>query len=216
MSLAQRLPALLLISLAFATRVSAATLFDPSLRFRTLPTQHFVIYFHQGESALAQRLAVIAEETWASLRQSFDGLPPLLTHVVLADQAELANGYATPLPRNIVVITAAWPAGSEFIGNIDDWLRMVFTHEFTHIVHLDRSKGWARVVRSILGRSAFAFPNVYLPTWQVEGLATYEESALTGAGRLHAGDFTAVIGEEARQGRMQPLDRVNGGLTDWP
>ncbi len=99
------------------------------------------------------------------------------------------------------MIAAAWPAGSEFIGNIDDWLRLVFTHEFTHIVHLDRSEGWARAVRAVFGRTPIAFPNLYLPTWQIEGLATYEESALTGVGRLHAGDFGAIVGEEVRAAR---------------
>ncbi len=217
MSRAWRLTALLLISLVSrAPDLSAATLFDPALRFRVMATEHFIIYFHQGEEHLAGRLANIAESTWAALVQTFDRLPPPVTHVVLVDQWDLANGYATPIPRNTVVIAASWPAGADFIGNVDDWLRLVFTHEFTHIAHLDRSEGWARAVRAVLGRTAFAFPNLYLPTWQIEGLATYEESALTGVGRLHAGDFAAIVGEEARQHAMQPLDRVNGGLTDWP
>src|SRR5262249_59543808 len=97
-----------------------------------------------------------------------------------------------------IVIFAASPAGSEFIGNGDDWLRLVFTHEFTHIVHLDRSESWARWVRGIFGRTTFAFPNLFLPTWQLEGLATYDESALTAIGRVHAGDFTAVVNEASR------------------
>src|SRR5439155_7599748 len=49
-----------------------------------------------------------------------------------------------------------------------------------------------------------------------EGLATYEESMITGEGRLHAGDFRAIIDEAARHHRLEPLDRINGGLTDWP
>ena len=52
--------------------------------------------------------------------------------------------------------------------------------------------------------------------WQIEGLATCEESALTGEGRLHAGDFRAIEREAARAGVIEPLDRMNGGLTDWP
>jgi hypothetical protein len=43
---------------------------------------------------------------------------------VLADQAELANGYATPLPYDTVVVTAAWPPGVDFIGDTDDWMRL--------------------------------------------------------------------------------------------
>ena len=202
--------------LVLATSLHAATLFDPALHFRTITTEHFVIYFHQHEDRLGARLAAIAEDTWQQLREPLGVDPPRRTHVVLADQTELANGYATPVPYNTIVIYATWPRGSEFIGNVDDWLRVAFTHEFTHIVHLDRSEGWARVVRAIFGRTEIAFPNLFLPTWQIEGLATYEESAVTGEGRAHAGDFSAVIGEAARASRLEPLDRVNGGITDWP
>jgi Tol biopolymer transport system component len=199
-----------------AAPLHAATFFDPALRFRALPTEHFVIYFHQGTEPLARRLAGIAEETWEAMQRPLALRPPKRTHVVLADQTELANGYATPLPYDTIVVTTAWPAGYEFIGDVDDWLRLVFTHEFTHIVHLDRSEGWARIVHRLFGRTPIAFPNLYLPIWQIEGLATFEESLITGEGRLHAGDFGAVVGEAARHRALEPLDRVNGGLTDWP
>jgi hypothetical protein len=194
----------------------AASLVDPALHFRTLRTAHFIIYFHQGEDATARELAAIAEETWVKLQRPLGVAPPKLTHVILADQTELSNGFATPLPYDTVFITAVWPAGSDFIGNTNDWLRLAFTHEFTHIVHLDRSEGWARLVRGIFGRTAIAFPNLFLPTWQIEGLAVYEESVLTGEGRLHAGDFRAITSEAARGRRLEPLDRATGPIIDWP
>ncbi len=206
---------LLFAASAFGT-AHAASFYDPALRFRALPTEHFVIYFHRGEEALARRLAAIAEETWLAMHRPFGVVPPKRTHVVLVDQTELANGWANPLPYDTIMVTAVWPLGSEFIGDTNDWLRLVFTHEFTHIVHLDRSERWARVIRGIFGRMEIAFPNLFLPQWQIEGLATYQESVLTGGGRLHAGDFGSVIDEAARSHALEPLDRVNGGLTDWP
>src|SRR2546426_449691 len=84
----------------------ASSLFDSIYRFRVLPTDHFMIYFHQGEDRLAARLASIAEETWHTLQRPLGTKPPSLTHVVLVDQTELANGYAMPLPRDTIVITA--------------------------------------------------------------------------------------------------------------
>src|SRR6185295_3009623 len=217
MSPARRLTRALLACaciLVSANAGRAATRFDPALRFRALSTAHFIIYFHQGEDRLARRLAAIAEETWRTLRQPLGIAPPRRTHVVLADQTDVANGYATPLPYDTIVIYTVVSSGADF--NFDDWLRLVFTHEFTHIVHLDRSEGWARVLRSIFGRTSIAFPNLFLPAWQIEGLATYEESAITGTGRLHAGDFRAIVDEAARARALEPLDRTNGGLTDWP
>jgi WD40 repeat protein len=192
----------------------AASAVDPRLRFRALPTAHFVIYFHQDEDALAQRLAAIAEETWTIVGGRLGTQAPRRTHVVLVDQTEVANGFATPQPYDTIFIFTTWPRGEEFYT--DDWLRLAFTHEFTHIVHLDRSESWARIVRGVFGRTLLAFPNQLLPTWQIEGLATYEESAVTGEGRLHAADFRAIVDEAARHRALEPLDRVNGGLTDWP
>src|SRR5262245_40290913 len=142
--------------------------------------------------------------------------PPKRTHVILVDQTERANGWATPVPYDTILVAAVWPPGSDFIGDTDDWLRLVFTHEFTHIVHLDRSESWARAVRAIFGRTEIAFPNLFLPQWHIEGLATYQESVMTGRGRLHAGDFGAIVDEAAQSRALEPLDRVNGGLTDWP
>ena len=80
----------------------SAQVFDPTLRFRVLNTEHFVIHFHQGEDPLAQRLAGIAEDTWHALERPLGLTPPRRTQVVLADQTELCNGYATPGPYDTV------------------------------------------------------------------------------------------------------------------
>lgn len=207
--------AVLVCLLAGAARATAGPL-DPRLRFERMHTAHFEIYFHQGESELAARLARIAEATWTDMGNRFGWSLPGRTHVILADQTDVANGWATPLPFNTILVTAAWPAGADTIGLSDDWLRLVFAHEFTHIVHLDQSRGWARLVRRAFGRVPLAFPNLSLPGWQIEGLATYYESAVTGQGRSFANDFRAIEREPARDGLSMPLDRVNGGLIRWP
>src|SRR5690242_12820252 len=156
----RRLLASALVSVC-AMGQAAAQVVDPALRFRVMRTDHFAVYFHQGEERMAERLTVIAEETWRALQRPLGITPPRLTHVVLADQSESANGYATPVPYDTIVIYPVWPAGVEW--DFEDWLRLAFTHEFTHIVHLDRSEGWARIARTIFGRAVYAFPNVFLP-----------------------------------------------------
>ncbi len=216
-SLLRRLTSASCLVLAAASLAAAGSIVDPALRFRTIDTEHFTIYFHQGADRLAARLGDIAEETWRDVQRppgAIWDLVPRRTHVVLVDQSEAANGWATPVPYNTILISTAWPSGFELIGNTDDWLRIVFVHEFTHILHLDRSKGWARLVRGVFGRAPLAFPNLFLPVWQIEGIATYEESARTGAGRLSAGNFRALSRDVADTGLT--LDRANGGLTSWP
>jgi hypothetical protein len=200
----------------FGVATVAAGPVDPALRFRQLRTAHFTIYFHAGEESLAGRLASIVEEVRLEVGAAFQTAPPGMTHVILTDQSEVANGWATPIPRDTVFLYATAPSGAEFIGNTEDWLRLVFTHEFVHIVHLDRSGGWARVARGVFGRTPLVFPNLWLPQWQVEGIATWFESTLTGAGRRSAGDFRAIERVTARERRPIPLDRASGGLVSWP
>ena len=62
-------------AILLGTPLHAATLFDPALHFRMRSTEHFVIYYHQGEEQLARRLGPIAEETWRALRQPRDSRP---------------------------------------------------------------------------------------------------------------------------------------------
>ena len=137
-------------------------------------------------------------------------------HVILVDQTDLSNGWANPAPYNLIEITAAAPPGGSAIGNTDDWLRLVFSHEYTHIVHLEKARGWIGGLRRVFGRAPVLYPNLFLPLWQIEGIATYNESALTGEGRVPAGDFRMIVDRAAAAGRFDPIDRANGGLVDWP
>lgn len=216
--LAQLLVRAVVILVTMAAWPARAQEVDPIYRFQTIRTEHFAIHFHQGTAALATALAGIAEETWRRFDERPGVPPPALTHVVLVDQSESANGVATTLPRNTVVLYTVRPPAASLL-NPDDWLRTLFVHEYTHIVHLDRAEGWARVARRVFGRAPWTFPNLMLPLWQIEGLAAFEESRPRGSirpGRLHAGDFRAITLEAARIGALEPLDRVGGGLTDWP
>ena len=53
------------------------------------------------------------------------------------------------------------------------WLEMLLTHELTHTFHLDKVRGAPGVLRQIFGRFPLFFPNLWQPTWAIEGIATY-------------------------------------------
>jgi WD40 repeat protein len=205
----------LLAHVSAAADALAAERYDPRLRFRTLNTPGFSIHFHQGEEALARRLAVIVEDVAARVAPEL-GRANGRVHVILVDQNDVSNGWASPVPYNVIEITVAAPPGASGIGNTDDWLRLVFSHEYTHIVHLDRARGWVAGLRLVFGRAPLLYPNVFLPLWQIEGVAVYNESVLTGEGRVPTPDFRYILQRAAQSNRFEPLDRVNGGLVDWP
>jgi hypothetical protein len=204
------------LSVALGTSVSVASnRYDSRLRFQTISTPRFDIHFHQGEEALAQRLAGIVEDVATAID---GGLGPASgrVQVILVDQHDLSNGWATPVPYNTIEITAAAPPADTTIGNTDDWLRLVFTHEYTHIVHLSRTGGWIGGLRRAFGRLPVLYPNTFTPIWQIEGIATWQESAQTGAGRVPAGDFRHILQQAAADRRLEPVDRASNRLVDWP
>lgn len=211
-----RVFALLLALGCTTTRAVAQVQLDPRLAFVEQRTPHFVIYSHPGEDALVRRLAAMVEDVRRDVAATLRLEAPALTHIVLADQWDYSNGYATVLPRPVIFMNLSAPSGAEVIGRTDDWLRLLLVHEYTHIVHLDQSRRWAGLLRRVLGRTPFAFPNVFLPRWHVEGLATYVESQLTTQGRLRAGEFRAIDRVAATSGRFDPIDRVDQGLVTWP
>jgi hypothetical protein len=205
----------LLLTVAGFGGAEGAAVYQPRLAFRVLVTPHFRIYYHQGGEAQARRLARLAESVREELEQRTRLPAPATTHIVLANQDDDPNGLATPVPYPTIRLAAAWPATSDLIGNTDDWLRSVLIHEYAHLVQLERTRGWATVARTILGRHPVSFPNIFLPLWQIEGYATLWESRLTGAGRLEGGDAASIVRARARAGAL-PLDQANGGLVQWP
>src|SRR5258708_2398327 len=206
---------LVLLCLCAGSRASAAGRYDPTLRFRIIRTAHFDVHAHQGEEAMARRLAGVVERVRVKFQPVF-GVARGRVHVILVDQTDLSNGWATPLPYDTIEITAVPPSAESLIGNTTDWLELVFTHEYTHILHLDRSRGLMQAVRRVFGRVPVVFPNSFLPVWQIEGIATFEESRMTGEGRIPSGDFRVIVDVAAAHGRFEPIDRAGGGLARTP
>jgi hypothetical protein len=200
---------------ASSPALDASERYDPRLRFRTISTPRFDIHFHQGEEAMAKRLAALAEEV-ATDMESRMGRPRMRVNVILVDQTDLSNGWATPVPYNLIEIVAATPRADTILGNTSDWLRLVFTHEYTHVLHLERSSGWLGAIGRPFGRLPFFYPNLFLPPMLIEGLATHEEGVSTREGRPPAGDFRMILDRAAAAGRFPALASASNALIDWP
>jgi len=72
--------------------------------------------------------------------------------------ARFSNGYASPYPFNFIGIILSPPDEGELLQN-REWLELVLTHEFTHIVHLDKaSRGPLLMRRIFAGSCSGRFP----------------------------------------------------------
>ncbi|MEO8576835.1 MAG: hypothetical protein ABI556_09055, partial [Gemmatimonadales bacterium] len=141
----------------------------PNGQWHTIETAHFRVHYSGPLESEARRGAVNAERAWAELSTELKA-PRGKVDLVIADNIDFVNGYATPIPSNRVVVFAHPPIDAPELRNYDDWSRLVITHELTHIFHLDRAEGIWKLGRNVFGRHPALFPNAYQPSWLVEGL----------------------------------------------
>jgi Tol biopolymer transport system component len=208
----------IVLLLLAATSASGASSYPPSYEWRTYETEHFLVHFHQGEEALSRRAGAIAEDVHARLSPLMRWIPQERTHLVLTDNVDVSNGSATTFPRNRIEVYVSAPGGdpSSPLAYYDDWLDLVITHEYAHILHLDQARALPGTLRRILGRNPIGFPNAFAPLWMIEGLATYVESHQTDAGRVK-GTFTEMVLRAAAVENRWPTEAQAGGLTaHWP
>ena len=197
-----------------AARATGAQL-PPNEDWRTLHTRHFRVHFTPPLEDEARRAAVNAERAYAEL--STELVPPRGTiDLVVSDNVDYVNGYATPFPSNRIVLFAHPPTDASGLRNYADWNALVVTHELTHIFHLDRSRGIWRVGQAIFGRNPLLFPNLYEPRWVLEGLAVYYESRLTGVGRLESSEHSMIARAAALANRVPTLQELSPGTSRFP
>jgi len=205
----------LLFLLACVTRAGAQDFVDPRLSWRTLHTDHFSVHFPEARRADARLVAAVAESIYPRITRQLRWEPRDRTQVLLLDSADFSNGFATPLPYNETGIFLTPPDDGELLSN-RDWLDLVLTHEFTHIVHLDKARGTPLALRNVLGRVLPAFPNVFQPAWIVEGLAVYNESdAALAYGRLGNTHFEGMMRAEVARG-LRSLAELNADGRGFP
>src|SRR5688500_2541725 len=120
------LGALLLVCAPFLA--NAASL-DPNLKWKTAETEHFVVYWYEGEELAAKRVLEICEPVFDKVTAGVDWKPQGKTHLVLTDVTDTANGFAVTVPFNTIRLFITAPQEGSSLDNYDDWLMMLLTHE---------------------------------------------------------------------------------------
>ena len=201
----------ILFPLLLAGRAEAQV--DPSGPWRTLHTAHFRIHFRPAYRDVALLEAREAERSYALLAGELH--PPRgVVDLTLGDDVDASNGFTTVFPTSRITIFATPPAGDHGLLFYDSWLRLVTTHELTHVFHLDRTKGIWSALQQVFGRAPGLFPNEYQPSWAIEGLATYYESRFTNGGRVRSSFHTQVLAADRAAGASRsPWDALL--FTRW-
>ncbi len=207
---------LLILVSGFFLFIRSAYAVDPWLQWQTLESEHLYVHYAAEDKNLAEKVLSMTELVHQRLSEELDWQPLEKTHVILSDETDEANGFAMPFFFNRTVIYLAPPTTINTLEDFDDWLLTLITHEYTHIIHLDKSSGSPEYLRNIFGRFFLLFPNLYQPAWVTEGLASHKETNLErGVGRGQSTFFASMMREEVRNG-VQPVSHVNLPVDTWP
>jgi len=192
----------------------------PDEDWRTLTTDHFRVTFPSPMEELGRRAAGIAEVAYAQLSERLVAPRQGRIDLLITDHSDESNGYATIAPSNRITVFARPPVDGPTLTYFDDWMELVITHELAHVVHLDYTRNpIGRLLRGLFGRADSGwpyFPNTATPGWVIEGLATWYESELTTAGRVHGTFHEMVLRTAMLEGRFERLDQASGSSPLWP
>ncbi len=187
---------------------------DPRLHWRTLETEHFRIHYHQGIEPVAEKAARVAEASFARIVPVLGWEPSEPIQLVLSDTTDTANGVATAQPYNTMHLFVTPPGDLSPLGDYEDWLTELVSHELTHVLHLDHVWGLPAVVNTVFGK--VLTPTQYYPRWFLEGLAVVQESHRTSAGRLRSSMFDMWLRMDVLEGQMLRLEEITNDPRRFP
>ncbi len=187
---------------------------DPYLNWYTVKSPHFRVHYHSGLADIAQRTASSAESVYERLVPQLGWAPRQVTEIVVTDDTDSANGSANTLPYNTVRLFATAPDDMSALGDYDNWINELVTHEYTHILQIDNTSGLPALGNAILGKT-FA-PNQDQPRWILEGLAVEMESAHTSGGRLRSTQFDMFLRADVLEHNLARLDQISNPARRWP
>lgn len=173
----------------------------PSVKWYQVKTPHFKVLYPKGFEEQAQRVANTLEHIRQPEAKSLGSHPKKIS-IVLQNQSSESNGFVSLIPRRSEFYTM--PPQDYNFGGTNDWLNQLATHEYRHVVQLDRSNtGFNKVLYTLFGPatlSAMAITSV--PQWFWEGDAVATETAFTHSGRGRIPNFGLVLRTNLQEGRV--------------
>ncbi len=169
------------------------------LDWYTIETDHFLVHYHATEdgegSRTARVVSRIAEDVYEPITELYDLRLDTKVSFVLKDYEDYSNGAAYFFD-NVIEIWA--PALQTPFRGDHNWLRNVITHEFTHMVQVQKTMKASRrlpfVYLQYLDYETvrrpdvlYGFPNIIAsypmpvlnnPAWLAEGTAQFQRADL--------------------------------------
>jgi hypothetical protein len=181
---------MLVIGMIFSRISGQAQYNHPELEWKTFETAHFKVHFYDGTEGTAREGAAVAETIYPYVTTLYQYEPPTKTHLVFVDTDDISNGITYYYDNKIVIW--ATPLDFELRGS-HRWLQNVITHEFVHIVSIQKAmKTGLRIPGAYLQwigyepekrkdvlygypnlLVSYPIPGTVVPPWLAEGVAQF-------------------------------------------
>ena len=192
---------------------------SPFWDWKTLESPHFRITFPAELGPQAHKTADYLEEAHRLLTKRLLWTPALKTQILVIDNADSANGLTSAVARFGIILYLTPPDNWFSTAYYDNWLRLLCIHEYTHMINMDPTRGFYAGLRFVFGD--IFLPNSLWPTWMLEGLAVYEETALTRGGRGRSPYYEMILRASVEEKNLNTpefitIDKVNGNNPYYP
>lgn len=173
----------------------------PSVKWLELNTPNFRVLFPENFTEQAQRVANSLEHIRSLETQSLGGTLPRRIPVILQNQSSISNGFVSLLPRRTEFY--AMPSQDYNFTGTNDWLDMLATHEYRHIVQFQHARrGFNKLFYYMFGATTLAgMAQAAAPDWFWEGDAVATETAFTRSGRGRIPYFALAFKTNLLEGR---------------
>ncbi|MFH1759949.1 MAG: hypothetical protein ABIA63_02495, partial [bacterium] len=145
-------------------------------------TMHFRFYYIKELDNIAYKIANISESIYDSVRIDYDHDLPKKVDFIILDE-DFSNGYAIYMLNSMAI----WVFDADFdLRGTHNWFRNVITHEFAHIVTLQKGSktkyNWPDIRFGFFDyfnehpalQLFTSIPMENFPFWFAEGIAQYE------------------------------------------
>ncbi|NOU60643.1 hypothetical protein [Marinifilum caeruleilacunae] len=186
---------------------------DPaSIKWKQIKTDDFQIIFPQESEEKARYVAALFEDLMEKGGESLQRKPKRFS-VVLHTHSSTSNGLVAWAPKRIELYTT-----SSADNDAQIWLDHLATHEYRHVVQLDKiEQGFTRVLNYIFGQQATAVVvGLYLPPWFLEGDAVGLETSLSFSGRGRLPQFEQELRAQLlEKGEFSYDKAINGSYKNY-
>lgn len=205
--------------------VAYSQIYDANLSWKVIESQHFNVIFPQlifldmpsNYQQIALHVLEIAEETYQQITPMF-GKPYYMDKkitIILEDFKDSAYGFASSIPYPTIRLNLTSPGFKNFDTQFESWLKIVITHEYTHLIHFNMTNRGTDFLRFFLGQ--IITPNALQPLWAIEGLAIYNESKWTSGGRIEDSRYQMYLRSDFIENKVKTFDQLQGSyLVSWP